>query len=174
MESGLNWIYAHCVTIYWWKAYHLVFSCSISWFLEVSLFWQLSSDLLVTIAATLQWGFIFTCHFANKCWMSLYLLFSKLYLSKLMECLFVAGYWIVLHIYQRLSTYLLGHMIVFIPVAPISYVALSSVILYPLKRIRGAKNISSKQTCCFSLMLPEPARWRWPFLQQANHQVPIK
>ena len=43
-------------------------------------------------------GFYF--HFANKCWMSLYLLFSKLYLSKLMECLFVAGYGIVLHIYQ--------------------------------------------------------------------------
>ena len=55
-------------------------------------------------------------------------------------------------------TYLLGHMIVFIPVAPISYVALSSVILYPPKRICGAKNISSKQTCCFSLMPPEPAR----------------
>lgn len=32
------------------KAY-LVFICSISWYLEVSLFWRLSQDLLVTIAA---------------------------------------------------------------------------------------------------------------------------
>ena len=78
--------------------------------------------------------------------MSLYLLFSKLYLSKLMECLILSQDMELSYTSQRssthllgLSTHLLGHMIIFIPVAAISYVALSSVILYPPKRISGAK-----------------------------------
>ena len=66
MESGLHWIYAHCVTIYWWRAYHLVIFCSISWFLEVSLV-AISSDLLVTIVATAQWGFISTLPTSAGC-----------------------------------------------------------------------------------------------------------
>ena len=89
-------------------------------------------------------GVLVSRHFANKYWVCL--LFSQ-YPSKLMECPFLAQDIVLSYTsIWRLSTCLLGHMIIFIPVAAISYVALSSVILYPPKR-SGAQNTSSKQKC---------------------------
>ena len=95
-------------------------------------------------------GFYF--HFANKCWMSLYLLFSKL-LSKQAHGMpfFVAGYWIVLHIsdyhlhiYWAIWLYLFQLLLY--------HMLLSVLWFYIHKRICGAKiYVGSKQKCgrCF-------------------------
>ena len=148
MESGPNWIYAHCVTIYWWRAYHLVIFCSISWFLEVSPFWQFL-QICWSLLSPQRNGVLFPlCQQVLDVSVSVV---QQVVSKQAYGMPFCRRIW---NCPTHISDYLKCRFYTFIGPYDYIYSSCSYIIccsrfwFYIHKRIRGAKNISSKQKCC--------------------------